>query len=341
MSRRKIKESYDARAQREAAKLKRRILTPEGLELEVQLATLNERVTAFVLDNLIAFLSIVLITYILLKILSISGSHAATLIRLLWYLAFNFYFLYFELAFLGRTPGKKLIGIQVINRRGGELTPAMIIARNLTRQVEIFFPLIFIVRDTKSEAGVEVAIELAFIIVMLLLPRLTKDTLRLGDLIGGTMVIHSPKAVLLEDLTDKPARAATKASFVFTPEQLGIYGDLELTTLEKALRLAKTRPGQSLDKIAATIIKKINYQGRVPEADIPRFLQEFYAAERGLLERGRLFGRTKESQNVPASSSAPKSSEGLITQKPKLEKKASALANWRGQRRTPPPGQKP
>ena len=48
----------------------------------------------------------------------------------------NLYFIHFELAWQGSTPGKYFTGLRVIERHGGELTPAAIVARNLTREVE-------------------------------------------------------------------------------------------------------------------------------------------------------------------------------------------------------------
>ena len=53
----------------------------------------------------------------------------------------NLYFIHFELSWHGATPGKRIVGIRVVDRRGGPLLPAAVIARNLTREIEIFIPL--------------------------------------------------------------------------------------------------------------------------------------------------------------------------------------------------------
>jgi uncharacterized RDD family membrane protein YckC len=276
----------------------RTIVCPLGLAIKVQLGTYRDRFYAFALDGLIGFFSALFLTFIMFKIFSFRDSLASSLISFLWYFYLNFYFLYFELAWRGRTPGKKIFNLRVINRRGGELTPAMVIARNLTRQVEIFFPLIFFFQSIGSSQThfFWYLLDFVFIVVMFCLPIMTRDTLRLGDLVGGSLVIETPKAVLLADLATLNKAAP---AYVFSEKQLGFYGDLELKTLESALRLANSEPNLTLTKIAKAIAKKINYETSIPPTETIRFLNDFYKAERGWLERGRLFGRRKDSQKSP------------------------------------------
>ena len=69
-----------------------------------------------------------------------SGKISFTL-PILLFLSFvvrNAYFLIFELKWGGVTPGKRMAGLRVIDRRGGPLLPSAVVARNLTRQAEIF-----------------------------------------------------------------------------------------------------------------------------------------------------------------------------------------------------------
>jgi Predicted membrane protein/domain len=62
------------------------------------------------------------------------GVFAAFLLR-------NLYMIHFELVWRGATPGKRLMGIKVIDRHGGPLLPGAVIARNLTREIEYFLPV--------------------------------------------------------------------------------------------------------------------------------------------------------------------------------------------------------
>jgi uncharacterized RDD family membrane protein YckC len=290
----KKKKNQD-KARDKAQSLIRRIICPEGLELEFRLATYQERLYAFILDSIFMLALVIFLSLVISNLFGLGRESSQAFLALGCYLILNFYFLHFELAWRGRTPGKKIMGIRVINRRGGELTPTMVIARNLTRQVEIFYPLLFLFQNLGEQSSLLSLIELAFILVMILLPRFSRDHYRLGDLIGGTMVAVTPKATLLEDLSVH----APQASYTFTPKHLGIYGALELNALEKALRLSKFQSSPALRKIAYTIIRKINYGRKVKPDDAVQFLRDFYAAERGLLERERLFGRNKDDKNTP------------------------------------------
>jgi hypothetical protein len=135
---------------------------------------------------------------------------------------------------------------------------------------------------------------LAWILAISCLPFFNRDRLRAGDLIAGTMVIALPRHTLSRDL------AESQKSYSFTPQQLQAYGAFELQVLEEILR----RP-DSLDTrrihadVAAKISRKIGWTAAVTEAEAPHFLQAFYTAERGELERGQLFGRLREDKNAP------------------------------------------
>jgi hypothetical protein len=154
----------------------------------------------------------------------------------------------------------------------------------------------------------------AWTAVFLAFPVLNKERLRVGDLIAGTRVVVQPETVLAPDLAadtiPPPAPAlyptaatasgpvpkprTTAPAFTFTDEQLGIYGELELKTLENVLR--DTGAGDRLDKIslvAEKIQTKIGYSPRVPFNQEERFLRDFYTALRAALEKRLLFGKRK------------------------------------------------
>ena len=97
----------------------------------------------------------------------------------------------------------------MIDRAGGPLMPAAIIARNLTREVEMFIPLGMLMTWGKTETGgvswenLAVAVWLLFFAA---LPFINRDRMRGGDLIAGTMVISMPKRALLGDLVERTAQ---------------------------------------------------------------------------------------------------------------------------------------
>ena len=281
----------------EGVKRNRRVLiSPEGVPLDIRVASHGERATAFAIDMAIVLASVIGL-YLLAGTLFFSGQAGAVAMTLALFLSFlvrNCYFAHFELAWQGRTPGKKICGLRVINREGGELTPGAVIARNLTREVEFFLPFsLFFSLDADSGFWQQITL-LAWAVVVASLPLWNKSHLRAGDLIGGTQVIAMPKRVLLADLT-VPAWAENSRGYTFTHEHLSKYGAFELQVLEELLRRPRTPETSALlDDVCKKIRRKIGWSGQIPSADVRRFLTDFYAAEREELERGKLFGRMRE-----------------------------------------------
>lgn len=279
---------------------RRVLLSPEGVPLDIRVAGHGERLTAFAIDIAILLAGIILL-YLAAGFLFFSGDEASVAITLVLFIAFlvrNCYFAHFELAWQGRTPGKRACGLRVVNRSGGELTPGAVIARNLTREVEFFLPLsLFFGLDADGGVWQQLTL-LAWVLLVASLPLWSRDHLRAGDIIGGTQVIAMPKRVLLDDLTTAspfPSLLARSEGFSFTHEQLAVYGAFELQVLEELLRRPRSADtDRLLDEVCRKICRKIGWEGEVAPRDVRRFLTDFYAAERGELERGKLFGRLRE-----------------------------------------------
>ncbi|MDR0648549.1 MAG: RDD family protein [Synergistaceae bacterium] len=275
-------------------KRKRRVIeSPEGVALSVGIATRGERLYAFLID--IALMTVIIFClYALVIPLFFSRADiqiGMTLILFLVFIVRNLYFTHFELAWQGRTPGKRICGLRVINRYGGELSPSAVIARNLTREVEFFLPLSLFASlgDAGTAAGLAA---LGWVLAIAALPLFNRDNLRAGDLIGGTMVIWMPRRALSGDLSLPAPDAAREAVYSFTREQLSVYGAFELQVLEELLRSPPNRDSDRvLSGVCAKIRIKIGWADEVPPGEVRRFLSDFYASERDDLERGQLFGR--------------------------------------------------
>lgn len=273
---------------------RRNIVSPEGVPLDIRVAGCGERMTAFALDMLFMGAT-VFVLYLLLVPLFFSGSGLAVGMTVILFAAFivrNLYFLHFELAWQGRTPGKRICGLRVISRKGGELAPSAIIARNLTREVEFFLPLSLLLSMKIGGGSAGSLALLGWVLCLGALPLFNRDHLRAGDLLGGTMVISMPRRVLLDDLSE--GRASPEASgYVFTGEHLSVYGALELQVLEELLRRPEKSARRSLEEACAKIRRKIGWRDEVPPREVRRFLTAFYAAQRAELERGQLMGKRK------------------------------------------------
>ena len=270
---------------------RRQIVTPEGVELEVLLANAGERLTAFGIDFLFWLMATILLylSLILMVIGHVNFMVGLTVITFLSFLLRNLYFIAFEYRSNGSTPGKRIVGLRVIDRQGGPLTAGAVFGRNLTREVEIFLPMgaYFALRSGGGGAGFWTGLAyFGWMILLTALPLFNRDRQRAGDMIGGTLVISVPKRSLLAELTEAGQR------FEFSRKQLGIYGAFELQVLEEVLR----RPGSEetdrvLDDICDKIAAKIDWTTRIKRRENRDFLTAFYTAQRAHLEREQLFGR--------------------------------------------------
>jgi len=262
------------------------ITTPEGVQLTIDLADATERASAFLIDVIIII--IVNIAIVILGIVAFGIHHQARLIFALalfaGFLVRHLYFVRFELAWQGMTPGKRVIGLRVIDRSGGPLLPGAIITRNLTREVECFLPLLAILA-----AGAGTFANLffaAWLLGLAFIPLFNKDRRRVGDMLAGTLVMSVQKRVLLPDLIEETT------TFSFTDAQLREYGAFELQVLEDILRRPSTAETQKLlTDIATRIRTRIAWPDPIPPAQEHLFLSQFYAAQRAHLEREQLFGR--------------------------------------------------
>jgi uncharacterized RDD family membrane protein YckC len=292
---------------RAASRRRIRITTPEGVPLFFELADPGERLTAFMIDwvlwmvaTVMIYVALVLVVFAAFTAGSSVGLAVATSIML--FLAFvvrNLYFIHFELAWQGATPGKRIVGLRVIDRKGGALTPIAVVARNLTREVEAFIPLGMLL-SLGAVTGFWSHLSLVvWILLFSALPLFNRDRMRAGDLIAGTVVVALPRRILLGDLADNAAGRA------FSDRHLGAYGAFELQILEDLLRRPNAPDAAKLRRdVCAKICLKIGWTNPVAEADIERFLIDFYAAQRAWLEREQLYGKFRADKHDAAGAKA-------------------------------------
>jgi uncharacterized RDD family membrane protein YckC len=279
---------------REGAERLREVVTPEGVPIRFAVALAGDRLGAFVLD-LLAIGALVAAFVVPLALLAAGGLLGGDLVLALAVLAIflvrTFYFAFFELSWQGQTPGKRRLGLRAIDARGGPLTAEAIIARNLTRELELFLPLAALFAPEALFPGAPGWARLSAVTWMLLLgflPLANRDRLRVGDLVAGTVVVRTPDALLLEDLAVARAREALG----FSDAQLDVYGVYELQVLEQVLRGdGQAGHDEAVRTVAAKVREKIGWSGP-PGADAP-FLEAFYAALRSRLERRLLFGKRR------------------------------------------------
>ena len=268
----------------------RTLVTPEGVDLRVKIATISERALALVIDFAVMIGSLIGLSILAYQVVRVTGFQGGgEVVTIIWLLGFfllrNFYFILFECTPRAATIGKRIMGLRVASRNGGALRADAVVARNAMRELELYLPIIFMLSRGEDIDAVIILCGTVWCLVFLLFPLFNKDRLRLGDIIAGTWVLKTPKQPLLPDL----ASVQSHAKFAFTEAQLDKYGVKELQVLETVLRHSEPT---AVEAVAERIRAKISWKRTPLEADLD-FLNAYYAALRRRLEQRLLFGVRK------------------------------------------------
>lgn len=273
--------------------LRRSFVTPEGVDLRLDLGSAGARAAAFLIDALI-MIAVLVAGTIGIAFMVFSGVRSE-LFMILWLVGFfvlrNGWFILFEMGQRGATPGKRLVGLRVVARDGGRLSGGAVMVRNAMREIEIFLPLSFLGAQAAEGLadGFLTLFALCWSGIFLLFPLFNRDRLRIGDLLAGTWVVNEGRARLGADLStftvsDRPRRTFSEAT-------LDLYGIYELQTLEQVLRNGQE---DTVMTVAATIRNKA---GLPDDGDDYGFLYDYYAALCARLERGMMVGRRREDKH--------------------------------------------
>ncbi len=291
-------------ARREPRSRNRTVITPEGVALPFVLATRGARAAALLLDLAMIVAAMIVTSLTLLWIAGgIKGAEldsaspkarAVQALVVVWIIAMflfrNAWFLFFELGPRGATPGKRIVGIRIAARGTERLTTEAVIARNIVRDIELFMPLVFIGGAVAAGSDTDVAgwAGAIWFAIFILFPFCNRDALRCGDVIAGTWVVEAPRRKLGEALSVSMPEIEAGQAYTFTPEELAVYGEYELQTLERVLRDGR---GPALDDVADAISRKI---GRpFPYRAERAFLEAYYLQLRAQLEQGLRLGKRK------------------------------------------------
>jgi uncharacterized RDD family membrane protein YckC len=150
-----------------------RVVTPEAVALELDVAGLGSRGIAIAIDMLIQLAGLLAIV-VLLSGLDLGETGAVVILAVSVPMIFWGYFFVFEGFWNGRTPGKRAQRLRVTRTDGQPMSGGQMFIRNLLRIVD-FLPVYYVVGATSMIV--------------------TSRSQRLGDLAAGTLVIREPKVV--------------------------------------------------------------------------------------------------------------------------------------------------
>ena len=262
-----------------------------------------ERASAFLIDLTIVAVVLAAASFAASSVLTpmLGGAMSGALVSLLSFFLRCPYFVAFELGWRGQTPGKRGLGLRVIDRQGGALPPAAVVARNILREVEVFMPLTLLLGPDPGGGPLLYYSASAWLGILLLMPFFNRDRMRVGDMVAGTLVVSAGRVSLHRDPAESTratdsAPAPTVPRYRFTPAQLDAYGIAELQVLEGVLR---RRSPKVRTEVCNRIRRKIAWKGEPVEAE--QFLSDYYTALRAHLERHALFGDRRHDKREMAS----------------------------------------
>jgi uncharacterized RDD family membrane protein YckC len=272
--------------------LRRTFITPEGVDLRLELGSAGSRAAAFMIDLILIVVILAAISLGLFYLARGAGDRGVQFIAVIWligaFILRNAWFSLFEMGGRGATPGKRFLGLRVVARDGARLTGSAVIARNAMREIEVFLPLSFLA-DQSIEGTADTFLVIFALLwsgIFLFFPLFNRDRLRVGDLVAGTWVVQAEKTDLSQDLVGTSYRARR----TFPKAALELYGIYELQTLEDVLR--KENP-DAIVTVAAMIRTKA---GLPDDGDDYGFLYDYYVALCAHLEANLMVGRRRESK---------------------------------------------
>lgn len=259
--------------------------TPESVDLKLELAGLGSRFLAVAIDTLIQMAVLLLILLVALLAgwvdpnvtaqaeKTMESSLGIALLLLAVWLLFYFYYVLFEVAWEGQTPGKRLAGLRVLDRSGRPASAGALVIRNLVRLVDSLpMPIAY-------PGGV-----ISFLSTPL--------GQRLGDLAAGTIVMRE-RRMRLPEPGKIPGHRQARVSHV-PPDTAAIAATISRVTPEELdlVRQFLTRRGQLrwdirsnlAARVANRVAMRMGYTktGGHPEDFLEAVLQAEGGAARGL-----------------------------------------------------------
>lgn len=252
--------------------------TPENIQVSYRPAGLGTRFVAWFLDSLLLWLLAIGIFFLLLVAAAAWTEVLGTFVdrldierpedlaEILPYfigiatLAIGFssfaYFSTFELLLRGQTPGKRKMGVRVVQRDGFSLSPTSILIRNIFRVIDQL-PVLWVV------------------------PVVSARGQRFGDMAAGTVVVSDDPQPLGDLRRTLLARLPADAQFRFDGSSLAKLKGTDAEAIEKILERWESLPAAQRDalgeKLATNLASRLGVEAPEPAKRLV-FLEDLLAS---------------------------------------------------------------
>lgn len=241
------------------------VVTPENIAFKYQLAGPFRRLPAYVVDVVVRYaimLCIAISLWLMIGLLAIEilGAFAVGTILVCYFLISWFYGASMETYFNGRTVGKWMFGIRVIDVDGCPITGRRAIIRNLLRLADLapMAALPQLAMDVPPVFFIPTGM------VGLISVICTRRMQRLGDIAAGTMVIVDEKTWQLPITKIDDPRVAPLASFI--PGDYTVSRSMARTLaiyVERRHYLTPSRRAEIARHLAIPLIERFDFVSNV------------------------------------------------------------------------------
>ena len=237
------------------------IETPELVGIDMPVAGIGSRFVALLVDYLIWLVAAIAFVF-LISLIDPSLSHfgklgekwATAIFTMVVFLWFWGYFTLFEAFWGGRTPGKRLAKIRVIQRSGRGIGLFESMTRNLIRIVDQV-PFIYAV------GAVSIFV--------------TREHQRLGDLAAGTLVVHE-RENLSSSNSSMSNRTFTSGIFDAPQSQSPVHGSRQAAVEFSPLELQRLEIGD-LEVLEGFFARRLDFSMEVRAALAQRIADAIHA----------------------------------------------------------------
>ncbi len=220
------------------------VITPEAVEFSFDLSGLGSRVFALLIDLIIQSVLVMIVLVVLITIgMSFDTSEAfspSMIILMVVILFFEWgYFIFFELMWDGRSPGKRMMGCRVIRDGGLPVDFTASLIRNLIRPIDYFLS----------------ALMIGFFIVFA-----SPSYKRLGDMAAGTVVVTERRLSIVELLAERKVgafRPTYPPLGLFTKAEVSKLSTSQIHTIRRFLDRRSDLPIEKRNGFASALYNKL------------------------------------------------------------------------------------
>jgi uncharacterized RDD family membrane protein YckC len=226
-----------------------KVPTNFNIELEFEIPEFYRRMIALLIDMIIEFIYI----RIVIEILNSMSRHSnpfdsdeqynLNAIALLLFLPVMLYHIISELLMNGQSFGKKIMGLRVVDEKGGKASVSQFLIRWLLRVSDVWIVILLIVLLSMAEGGERAEnifvflLGLGFLITDIVLVVSSKKGQRIGDLLAHTILIRTNTRSNIEETVFQEVADSYVPSF---PEIMRL-SDKDINAIKSILETARKK----------------------------------------------------------------------------------------------------